>query len=369
LKARIDDVLEQAGGRPGHIFNLGEGILPNTPIENVQRTMDYLRERTSRKSGEVSHEVKIPGKRRIGVLMMAYGGPNSLDEIPGYLADIRKGRPTSPGVLEEITSNYASIGGKSPLLEFTQAQVAAVAAHFDEDVKFYLGMRHWSPWIEDAVAEMIADGITHAVSLVLAPHFSQMSIAKYQAKIAAGLKMHRGEIEFDHIMSYHDAPKYIRALANRVRAGFEHWPQEERGDVHVIFSAHSLPVRILEMGDPYDSQLRETAKLVAQEARLREDQWSWSYQSAGRSPEPWLGPQLEEYLPEIAAKGVKKVVSIPVGFVCDHVEILFDIDIDAQNAVKGTGMTLVRPEALNTDPLFIEQLATLIEERIERLNC
>ncbi len=368
LKARIDDVLEQAAGRPGHIFNLGHGILPSTSMENVRRTIDYVREKTSRASSGVSPKVKKSPKPRLGVLMMAYGGPNSLDEIPGYLADIRSGRPTTPEVLEEITNNYTKIGGKSPLLDFTQAQVDAVAAHFGEDVKFYLGMRHWSPWIEDAVGDMIADGITHAVSMVLAPHFSKLSIAKYQDKIAAGLKMHRGEIAFDHIMSYHDAPKYIRALAKRVRAGFDHWPPEERGDVHVVFSAHSLPERILKMGDPYDSQLRETAKLVARAAELRDDQWSWSYQSAGRSPEPWLGPQLEDYLPELAQKGVKKVVSIPVGFVCDHVEILFDIDIEAQNAIKDTGMTLVRPEALNTDPLFIEQLADLIKERIEKIK-
>lgn len=368
LKARIDAVLDQADGRPGHIFNLGHGIMPNTPMENVQRTIDYVREKTARKAGEGFHGAKQPSNPRIGVLIMAYGGPNALDEIPGYLADIRNGRPTTPAVLEEIKGNYDKIGGKSPLLEFTQAQIDAIAAYFDSDVKFYLGMRHWAPWIEDAVEEMVADGITHAVSMVLAPHFSKMSIAKYQAKIESGLKMHRGEIEFDHIMSYHDAPKYIRALANRVRDGVAHWPQEEQDDVHVVFSAHSLPVRILKMGDPYDSQLRETAKLVAQEAQLRDDQWSWSYQSAGRSPEPWLGPQLEEYLPELAEKGVKKVVSIPVGFVCDHVEILFDIDIEAQNAIKGTGMTLVRPEALNTDPLFIEQLAILIKARIENIN-
>ena len=368
LKARIDDVLEQSAGRPGHIFNLGHGILPNTPMENVQRTIDYVREKTSRSSGGGVDEHNRPKKPRIGVLMMAYGGPNALNEIPGYLADIRSGRPTTPAVLEEITGNYSKIGGKSPLLEFTKAQVDAVAKHFGEDVTFYLGMRHWAPWIEDAVEEMISDGITHAVSMVLAPHFSKMSVAKYQAKIEAGLQMHRGDIEFHHIMSYHDAPKYIHALANRVRVGIEHWPPEERDDVHVVFSAHSLPVRIMKMGDPYDSQLRETARLVAQEAKLRDDQWSWSYQSAGRSPEPWLGPQLEEYLPELAEKGVKKVVSIPVGFVCDHVEILFDIDIEAQNAVKNTGLTLVRPEALNTDPLFIEQLAILIEERIENMN-
>jgi len=298
----------------------------------------------------------------IGVLMMAYGGPNSLDELPGYLADIRTGRPTTPAVLEEITNNYRQIGGKSPLLQFTKQQVDAVAAHFDpEQVRFYIGMRHWSPWIEDTIRDMLDDGITHAVSMVLAPHYSSLSVAKYQKKIKEGMQMYHGQIEWNHVKSYHTGPKYIQALANRVQEGLNRWPAEERADVHVIFSAHSLPVRIIKMGDPYDSQLRETAQFVAQRAELREDQWSWSYQSAGRSPEPWLGPQLEEYIPELAAKGIRNVISIAIGFVCDHVEILYDIDIEAQAASKTCGIRLERPPALNTDALFIEELADVIQ--------
>lgn len=300
----------------------------------------------------------------IGVLIMAYGGPNSLDEIPGYLADIRTGRVTTSSVLEEITNNYRQIGGKSPLLQFTTAQAEAIAAHLDpQKFKTYIGMRHWAPWIEETVGQMLEDGITQAISLVLAPHFSQMSIARYQAKIEAGLKMYRGQIEFAHINSYHDVPGLIEPLAERVVDGLNRWPEGERENVHVIFSAHSLPVRIMEMNDPYDGQLRETARLVAKKVGLLDDQWSWSYQSAGRSPEPWLGPQLEEYIPELAKKGVKNIVSIPVGFVSDHVEILFDIDIEAQAAARECGVRLERPPALNTDPIFMKQLASLIEQR------
>lgn len=300
----------------------------------------------------------------IGVLIMAYGGPNNLDEIPGYLADIRAGRPTTPAVLEEITNNYRQIGGKSPLMEFTQQQVDAVAAQLDPaKFKCYLGMRHWAPWIEEVVGQMVQDGITHAVSLVLAPHYSKMSIAKYQDKIRDGLEMYHGDIEFAHINSYHTATPYIEALTNRVQDGLARWSASEQNDVHVIFSAHSLPVRIIKMGDPYDTQLRETATMVAAQAGLRDDQWSWSYQSAGRSPEPWLGPQLEEYIPELAEKGVKNIVSIPIGFVSDHVEILFDIDIEAQKAAKEHGVRLERPPALNTDPLFIETLVNEIQAK------
>lgn len=297
----------------------------------------------------------------IGVLIMAYGGPNSLDELPGYLADIRNGRPTTPAVLEEISNNYRQIGGKSPLMEYTLQQVEAVKAQLDpERFKVYLGMRHWAPWIEEVVGQMIEDGITRAVSIVLAPHYSKLSVAKYQGKIADGLEMYRGDIAFTHIASYHDAPRYIEALANRVADGYGRWPENERDDVHVVFSAHSLPVRIIKMGDPYDSQLRETARLVAEKAGLRDDQWSWSYQSAGRSPEPWLGPQLEEYIPELAQQGIKNVISIPVGFVSDHVEILYDIDIEAQKAARENGVRLERPPALNDDPLFIATLVDLI---------
>jgi ferrochelatase len=300
----------------------------------------------------------------IGVLIMAYGGPNSLAELPGYLSDIRSGRPTTPEVLEEITHNYSQIGGKSPLLAISQRQVAAVAAKLDPaQFRLYLGMRHWSPWIEEVVGQMIEDGITHAISLVLAPHFSKLSVEKYQGKIADALAMYHGQIEFEHIASYHDAPKLIQALANRVAMGLAEWSAGERDRVHVVFSAHSLPTRILKMGDPYDSQLRETAQLVAAQAGLSPERWSWSYQSAGRSPEPWLGPQLQEYLPVLAGQGVRNVISIPVGFVSDHVEILFDIDIQGQAVARELGMRLVRPPALNDDPLYIETLADLIQTR------
>jgi ferrochelatase len=149
----------------------------------------------------------------IGVLIMAYGGPNSLEELPGYLADIRTGRPTTPAVLEEISRNYREIGGRSPLLEITRKQAAAVIRRLDDRFRVYLGMRHWAPWIEETVGQMLQDGITHAVSLVLAPHYSKLSVAKYQKKIANGLKMYHGDIQFEHISSYHDAPLLIRALA------------------------------------------------------------------------------------------------------------------------------------------------------------
>lgn len=302
----------------------------------------------------------------IGVLLMAYGGPDDLSELPGYLADIRSGRPTTSAVLNEMSHNYELIGGKSPLFGITKQQGAAVEKSLNAEgsrYKVFLGMRHWSPWIEDTVRDMIEAGIEHAVALVLAPHYSSFSIAKYQQKIRMGLEMYDGKIDFEYVDSYNTAPKYIQALVNRVREGIDRFPADERDGVHVILSAHSLPIRIIQMGDPYQDQLWETARLVAQGAGLHEDQWSWSYQSAGRSPEPWLMPQIENYIPELAQRGIRNMVSVPIGFVSDHVEILFDIDIKAQAAAKANGVRLERPPALNLDPLYIETLADLVRER------
>jgi len=306
--------------------------------------------------------VRLP----VGVLVMAYGGPASLEEIPGYLADIRNGRPTPRRVLEEITESYRAIGGRSPLLDVTRTQVDAIAARLGERYRCYLGMRHWAPWIEEVVGEMIEDGVTHAVSLVLAPHFSAMSVARYQQRVADGLELYRGRIDFEHVPSYHDTPGLIEAFAGRVAEGLSRWPEAERERVQVVFSAHSLPERVLSSEDPYDAQCRETASLVAERAGLSAERWSWSYQSAGRTPEPWAGPDLGEHLEELAGLGVRDVVVVPVGFVSEHVELLYDIDVRACAIAEKLGMRLERPPALNDDPVFVASLATIVRERSER---
>ena len=300
----------------------------------------------------------------IGTLVMAYGGPASLDELPGYLADIRSGRPTTPEVLEEITHNYRRIGGSSPLLEISRKQAEALQQRLGrKEFTVYLGMRHWAPWIEEVVGRMIDEGVTRAVSIVLAPHYSGMSVSRYQQKITDGLEMYRGSIEFRHVDSYHSNRRYIGALRRRLEEGLSLWPAEERDRVQIVWTAHSLPVRILSEGDPYDGQLRETARLLADEAGIRPQRWSWSYQSAGQSAEAWLGPDLPDHLRELAGTGVRDVLVQPIGFVSDHVEILYDIDIEAREAARELGMRLERPPALNEEPLFIEALAEAVLER------
>ena len=210
---------------------------------------------------------------------------------------------------------------------------------------------------------MIEDGVTHAVGLVLAPHFSALSVAKYQQKVADGLGLYRGRIAFEHVPSYHDAPGLIDAFAIRVAEGLSRWSEAERDRVHVVFTAHSLPERVLANGDPYGVQCVETARLVAERAALDGARWSWSYQSAGRTPEPWARPDLGEHLAELAAHGTRDVVVVPVGFVSDHVEILFDIDIRARAVADELGVRLERPPALNDDPVFIAALADLVRSR------
>ncbi|CAN5798247.1 ferrochelatase [soil metagenome] len=298
-----------------------------------------------------------------GVLVMAYGGPESLEEIPGYLADIRSGRATPRAVVDEITENYRAIGGRSPLLEVTRGQVDALAEELGDDYRCYLGMRHWAPWIEEVVGRMLTDGVTDAVGLVLAPQFSAQSVAKYQQRVADGLDLYRGSIAFRHVSSYHDASGLIDAFAGRVAEGLSRWPESDRDRVHFVFTAHSLPERLLANGDPYGAQCLETAQLVAERAGLAAERWSWSYQSAGRTPEPWAGPDLGQHLSELAARGIRDVVVVPVGFVSDHVEILFDIDVRARARADELGMRLERPPALNDDPVFIDTLAELVRGR------
>jgi ferrochelatase len=302
----------------------------------------------------------------VGVLVMAYGAPESLEEIAGYLADIRLGRPTPRAVLDDVTESYRAIGGRSPLLELTRRQVAALSEALGDEFRCYLGMRHWSPWIEDAVRDMVEDGIERAVGLVLAPQFSALSVARYQQKVADGLELARGRIAFEHVPSYHDAPGLIEAFASRVEEGLARWPAEERDHVHVVFSAHSLPERVLAAGDPYGAQCLETAALVAERAGLPDERWSWAYQSAGRTPEPWAGPDLGEHLEELAARGIRDVVSVPVGFVADHVEVLFDVDVGARAVADRLGMRLERPPSLNDDPIFIAALVELVRARAAR---
>ncbi len=297
------------------------------------------------------------------VLLMAYGGPDSLEDVEPYLLDVRGGRPTSPELVEEIRHRYAAIGGRSPLLEITRAQARALEGRLSADGgehRVYVGMRHWQPRIAEAVEQIERDGVRRVVALAMAPHFSRMSIGAYQAKVREAVGALGKPLAVAYVDSWHDDPWLIRALARRVAEALERFPSEDRDRVQVVFSAHSLPTRVVAEGDPYDSQLRETARLVAEALGLPADRWQFCYQSAGASSVPWLGPPIEEVVVELARSGKREILVAPVGFVSDHVEILYDLDVEAKGLAAEHGAHLERTESLNTSPAFVEALAVVV---------
>lgn len=280
---------------------------------------------------------------------MAHGTPESLDEMPEYLTRVRGGRPPSPEVLAEVTAAYAAIGGRSPLTAITLAQGEALQALLDPRVRVLVGMRNWRPYIADVLSRYDCES-GFVLGIPLTPQFSTLSVQKYIEAARAALP---AAVRFDCVSSFHDHPLLLEAFAERVRDA------APSGDEHVIFTAHSLPVRVAAAGDPYPAQFAATAEGVAQLAGVR--YYSIAYQSAGRVPEPWLGPDVREVIRRRAAAGTRQFLVVPIGFVCDHTEILFDIDIQASGVARESGATLRRTESLNTSPTFIRMLASLVE--------
>jgi ferrochelatase len=295
----------------------------------------------------------------IGLLVMAYGGPDNLDEVEPYLMDVRGYRATAPEIVHEVRERYREIGGRSPILQKTQAQADAIESALNEqaqDFKAFVGMRHWHPFIKETLAEMRAQGIDRTVGLVMAPHYSRMSIEAYFKKIEeadSGMQVAR-------INDWHLLPEYLDALANRVRAAVQKFPESVQAKVPVIFTAHSLPERILEWNDPYPSQLYATMQAVVK--RLETRPHEFAFQSAAISTEPWLGPDASEVMEHYAAQGKRHILICPIGFVCEHVEILYDIDIVYQKLAKELGVQLERIEMLNDSPEMIRGLAGLVRQ-------
>ncbi|HEX2111882.1 MAG TPA: ferrochelatase [Gaiellaceae bacterium] len=284
------------------------------------------------------------------VIAMAYGSPSRLEDIPAYFADIRGGRPVRPAAVDELVERYRRIGGGSPLNEVTEAQRAALERELG--IPVYVGMKHWEPRIADAVGAALAQGADTLVGLVLAPHYSRMSIGGYRERLEAAVD---GNATVRFIESWHDHEAFIDVVADRVRGT----------DAHVVFTAHSLPARILDTGDPYRDELLETSRLAAERAGLPSERWSFAFQSASETGEPWLGPDILEELDRLDAAGVRKVLVAPVGFVADHLEILWDIDVEARERAAELGLELDRIPSLNDDPTFIRGLADLVRRHLD----
>jgi ferrochelatase len=281
------------------------------------------------------------------VVLMAYGSPSRPEDVRPYLEDVRGGRPVSDEAVEELAERYRRIGGRSPLDEVTEAQRAALERELGLPV--FVGMKHWRPRIAEAVESALAGGAMRIVGLVLAPHFSRLSIGAYRDRLEAAVA---GRAELVLIESWHDHEPFVDVLADRVR-GTDAW---------VVFTAHSLPERILAEGDPYREQLLETSALVAERAGL--ERWSFAFQSASTTGEPWLGPDVLDELARLRDLGVDRVLVAPVGFVSDHLEILWDLDIEARERAGELGLELERIESLNDDPAFVHALASLVEEQL-----
>jgi protoporphyrin/coproporphyrin ferrochelatase len=290
------------------------------------------------------------------LLVMAYGTPRSLDEVEAYYTDIRGGRPPAPDRLQELTDRYRAIGGRSPLLEITRAQAEGVSKRVG--IPSFVGFKHAQPFIPDAVKAMAAEGETRAVGLVLAPHYSAMSIGDYERRARRGAEEVGWSGELNMIKSWHLEPGYIELLADRVRAALASLAEESRAGAVTVFTAHSLPERIVSANDPYPEQLRETAAAVAESTRL--ERWEVAWQSAGRTGDKWLGPDILDVIEDLAGRDVAGVVVCPCGFVADHLEVLYDIDIEARELADKLGVDLARTASPNDDPAFLDMLATVV---------
>jgi protoporphyrin/coproporphyrin ferrochelatase len=279
------------------------------------------------------------------VVLMAYGSPERVADVPAYYSDIRGGRPVAPEHLEDLVARYRSLGieDANPLNAITEATRAALQEELGLPV--FTGMKHWTPRIAEAAEAALAGGARRIVGLVLAPHYSRLSIAGYREQLETAVA---GRAEVVFVESWHDDPGFVELLADRIRDT----------DAHVVFTAHSLPARILEDGDPYPAQLLETSRLVAESAGV--DDWSFSFQSESPTGEPWLGPDILDHLAELAGRGVEDVLVCPVGFVSDHLEIRWDIDTEAKDKARELGLRLDRIEMPNDDPRFVRTLGEIV---------
>jgi len=296
---------------------------------------------------------------KIGVLVMAHGTPSSPEGIEPFYTRIRRGSPPTPELLADLTRRYVAIGGTSPLTERTAAQVAGIAGALEREAPGQYDVRYGSkfepPLLEEAAESFVRDGIERVVGLVLAPHSSSLSTGQYMGRATAALG---DSVDFVAIDAWYKTTGFLELIAQRVNDALATIPSSRHDSTEVLFSAHSLPLKVLENGDTYADQLRESAEIAASLAGIANFDVVW--QSAGRTADPWLGPDILVALREKRERGITDVVSCPIGFVSDHLEVVFDIDIEAQSVAHDIGLNLVRTDSLNDDPIFTALLANAV---------
>ncbi|HEY9569363.1 MAG TPA: ferrochelatase [Metalysinibacillus sp.] len=303
-----------------------------------------------------------------GLLVMAYGTPYKEEDIERYYTHIRGGRKPAPEHLEDLRQRYAAIGGISPLAKATEAQAEALCTRLNEvqdevEYKLYIGLKHIEPFIEDAIAKMHADGITEAVSIVLAPHFSTFSVKSYNGRVLEEAEK-VGNLNVTCVESWYDEPSFIQYWANKVSETFNEMSEDEREKACLIVSAHSLPEKIKLLGDPYEQQLHDTAKLIQEATGVKNVEVGW--QSEGQTPDPWLGPDVQDLTRDLYhTKGYRSFVYTPVGFVTEHLEVLYDNDYECKVVCDEVGANYYRPAMPNTDPLFIDAMVSAINKKLQ----
>jgi protoporphyrin/coproporphyrin ferrochelatase len=298
---------------------------------------------------------------KIAVLLLAHGSPASVEDVPEFLLRVTGGRQLPSEVVEEVSHRYGAIG-RSPLTDLTLQQAELLAKEIGMPV--YVGMRNWHPFVAQALAQMQADGIGHAVVICMAPHNSRTSVGLYRKSLA---QCADPELTFDFVESWHDQSQLIQGFAQKLTSGLEQARRDSGKQPPLIFTAHSVPERTVLDGDPYEIQARQTAALVAKTAGLNEKHWSFAFQSQGMSGGPWLGPTVEDTITRLKQSGHDHVFVQPIGFLCDHVEILYDIDIAFTEFAKKAGIRLWRAESLNDTPLLTAALAQIVRSRTAAL--
>ncbi len=299
--------------------------------------------------------------RMRGVLLMAYGTPERLEDVADYFTHIRRGRRPSDEAIANLQARYTRIGGATPLRRITEAVRDGLRSELvssGEKRAVFVGMKHWHPFIEEAVQAMSEAGVQEVVALALAPHYSHMSVGAYRHAVEEANAALPLPLDITFVRSWYDEPGFVELMADRVRAALAGVAQPGEPAPTVVFTAHSLPVRIRESNDPYEAQLLDSAAMVAAQMGLSD--WRFAWQSAGGTTEPWIGPDILDYLETLSAEGVRTVVQVPIGFVSDHLEILYDIDIEAKERATELGMRLGRTQLPNADPDFIRALSAVV---------
>jgi protoporphyrin/coproporphyrin ferrochelatase len=304
---------------------------------------------------------------RVAVVLMAYGTPRTPEEIEPYYTDIRRGRPPTPEALADLVARYAAIGGVSPLAQLTEAQGAALQSALDaaEPGRFEvsLGLKHADPKVEDTARRVAAEGASAVVGLVLAPHYSSYSIGQYLDRVRQGVTESGVDVPVVGIESWATEPAFVEFLADDLERRLTAMRELTGGRVRVLFTAHSLPQRIIDDGDPYPDQLRATAQAVAAQAGLTEgEDWQLAWQSAGRTPEPWVGPDILDVIDALVDDDVAGVIVSACGFVADHLEVLYDLDIEAADRAASRGLAFDRTACVNDDPAIMAALADRVRE-------